>query len=682
MKHVWKIILLVLLFMLFVSCTTQQGITQKGDKPVTLEEQAQAIADIMVNDYQAASVQYELIDRGTIVLSGSSGVFDRASNRSVTKDDMYGIGSTSKMFTIAATMLLWDQGKVDLDASLTTYIPSFSMADERYKDITVRMLMNHSSGLNGSTLGNSFLFDDNRTLAHDTLLANLSTQRLKADPGFFSEYCNDGFTLLEIMVENISGISFSDFIAQHFSQPLGLKNTKTPRDEFDKDSRIARLYHPLYDGALPTETVNVLGTGGLYSTAQDLCTFSQVLMGTKTDILSLEAAEMMMAEEYKRGMWIDHTGDNFFAFGLGWDTIHGYPFSNHGLQALFKGGDTMLFHSALIVIPSLELGVAVTSSGGASILNYILGATILEQHLLQKGYIDHIYETPQSQLKPNPSAMPAQYATYSGLYGDADSIIEVAIEDGILSMKPQGAEEALRYLYVKDNLFQAEDGNNTLMLSLQSDGNIYIQSNTIIDIPKLGSVPFFSFTHQKLENNTLEPSLYAVWSTREGKAYYMVNEVATAQQYFLNNSLKLSDYMSSGYAMGGAKIIEEQLAVNTLKFRDVGDLHFTMIEEKEYLFINDMVYIREDFIPPLSSVTNHCVIGQNGFAKYFSIDEQMQGKTMVVTVPEGASFAVYDKEGNCINFSIVSKNNTTILPEEGKIVFVGQSGDRFELSFI
>ena len=82
------------------------------------------------------------------------------------------------------------------------------------------MLLNHSSGLQGSTLGNAFLFNDNDTYAHDTLLQQLSNQNLKADPGAFSVYCNDGFTLAEILVERVSGMSFTEFLHQNFTEPL------------------------------------------------------------------------------------------------------------------------------------------------------------------------------------------------------------------------------------------------------------------------------------------------------------------------------------------------------------------------------------------------------------------------------------------------------------------------------
>lgn len=681
MKHSIKLMLLGFLLIFLFSCSTQQAASHTSRNNLSFEEQAQAIADVLVSDYGTTSVQYALIDHGRIVLSGSSGVFDKTSNRPVGKDDMYGIGSTSKMLVATAVMMLHDQGKVDLDASLTTYIPSFTMADERYKAITVRMLLNHSSGLNGSTLANSFLFDDNRTLTHDTLLENLATQRLKADPGAFSEYCNDGFSLLEILVEQISGMSYTEFLTKYISQPLGLENTKTPLDELDRTNRIVRLYHPAYEGALPTETINVLGTGGLYSTSEDLCRFAQVLMGTKPEILSLEAVQMMQAEEYKKGMWIEHTGDNFFAFGLGWDTVHGYPFSEYGLQAFFKGGDTLLFHSALLVIPSLEKAVAIVSSGSASVLDYIVGATIMEHYLLEKGEIDRIYEPPLPS-KPVRSEMSNEYEAYSGLYADSTSMVEVSIKDGILSLKPLGAEKAIQYIYTGNRLFQSEEENKTLLFSSQSDGNVYIQSNRIIDVPKLGKVPFISFIYQKLEKTELDPSLLPVWNNRAGKAYYPISEVSTAQLYFLNSALKLVDDPSSGYILGGAKIVDENLAINTVKFRDVGDLIFKMIGAEEYLFMNDMAYICEDAIPTLTMDTTSCLIGEVGYAKYYDISEALYGKTLVVSLPEGGAYAVYDKDGTCINFTTISKNNKTVLPQEGKVVFVGETGDRFNFTFL
>ena len=107
---------------------------------------AQARAQLLLDPgIGAVSVQYAMMDNGTLIESGVAGVYSKRENRLLTSENLYGIGSTSKMFTTVAMLRLADQGKVDLDRPVTDYIPEFTMADERYRDITVRMLLNHSS---------------------------------------------------------------------------------------------------------------------------------------------------------------------------------------------------------------------------------------------------------------------------------------------------------------------------------------------------------------------------------------------------------------------------------------------------------------------------------------------------------------------------------------------------------
>ena len=199
-------------------------------------------AQTLVDQYGVTSVQYAVMTEGEITESGQAGVYSKTEDRALTADTLYGIGSTSKMFTTAAVMKLVDAGKVDLDAPVTAYIPEFTMADARYKQITVRMLLNHSSGLMGSTLNDAFLYGDaNNRDGYTTLLEDLKTQRLKADPGAFSVYCNDGFTLAEMIVERVSGQPFTEYIHDTFTQPLGMEHTVTPADDFAL-SDIARVY--------------------------------------------------------------------------------------------------------------------------------------------------------------------------------------------------------------------------------------------------------------------------------------------------------------------------------------------------------------------------------------------------------------------------------------------------------
>ena len=99
------------------------------------------------------------------------------------KSYVYCVASISKVYTTAAVMQLVDEGKVRLDAPVTEYLPDFRMADDRYQKITVRMLMNHTSGIMGTTQLGAFLYGDASSVHHDELLNILAGQRLKAEPG-------------------------------------------------------------------------------------------------------------------------------------------------------------------------------------------------------------------------------------------------------------------------------------------------------------------------------------------------------------------------------------------------------------------------------------------------------------------------------------------------------------------
>ncbi len=249
-----------------------QKIVQSGQAGVYSKQENRALtADTLygigstVDKYGVTSVQYAVMYDQKIVQSGQAGVYSKQENRALTADTLYGIGSTSKMFTTAAVMQLVDAGKIRLDEPVTTYLPDFEMKDERYRKITVRMLLNHSSGLMGSNLNNGFLAGDRENRqAYTSLLADLKTQRLKADPGAFSVYCNDGFTLAEMIVERVSGQSFTDYIHENLLKPLGMTHTYTPLDSFD-EKQVARIYDAVNpQQELPVEMTQLIGTGGIY----------------------------------------------------------------------------------------------------------------------------------------------------------------------------------------------------------------------------------------------------------------------------------------------------------------------------------------------------------------------------------------------------------------------------------
>ncbi|GLI07768.1 penicillin-binding protein [Paenibacillus tyrfis] len=655
-----------------------------GTDPVTVKERAQVLASKLLSVSGASGVQYAIMDKGSIVLSDNAGVYDKASKAPITKDTMFGIGSVSKMHVSAAAMILADANKIDIDKPLTTYIKDFKMADERYKKITPRMLMNHASGLYGSHYPNSLLFDDNDTIVHDELLTKLQSEHLKANPGEFSVYCNDGFGLLEIMIERVSGMSYTEFLAKYVSTPLNLSSTKTPRDQFDRE-RLTKIYFPTMNQALPIENVNTLGAGGLYSTAEDVTKFAEILMGDRTDVLSKQSAKAMQSPEYKRGIWVPEK-TNAFNYGLGWDTVSLPEFDDYGITALSKGGDTLNYHGFLIALPEHHISMAVLSSGGSSGFNGTFVTKVLLEYLKDQGHIKEIL--PEKTFKPALKVnMPSELLSYAGLYGTKDSTINIEIKDGEIDLPAQygGSIPEQTYVYTGDGQFKSKDGSATLSFDKQTNGKTYVKLNAYTN-EGLGQSMMVFYAYQKLDSNPLQQTTKKVWENRNGKSYYAVDEKINSIFYLAAPmiSKKISVDMDHGYA-NGTKIVNENQAVNAIQIpimagRDVFDLNFYKEGHTEYLKIDGFSYINEDAVQPIyEGNDSFCIIPSNGQAIWYKIDEKSANRVMNVKTPVSGGFVVYDKNGMVVNFSKATNNHSVVLPESGMIVFGGKAGDVFKI---
>ncbi|PEP23642.1 serine hydrolase domain-containing protein [Bacillus wiedmannii] len=641
-------------------------------------------AALLTKSHGTTSVQYALIDNGKLTLSGQAGKNDMEGEQPLTKDTLYGIGSVSKMYATAAVMKLVDEGTVDLDAPVVNYVPDFNMKDVRYKRITPRMLLNHSSGLQGSTLSNAFLFNDNDTYSHDFLLQQLSNQSLKADPGAFSVYCNDGFTLAEILVERVSGMSFTKFLHQRFTEPLKMNHTKTPQDKW-RDEKRAGLYFPAYQGQLPIESVNVIGTGGVSSTAEDMVRFSQLFIGQGKGILSDKVVKAMEQEEYKKGMW-PGDGDNIFNYGLGWDSVKLYPFSEYGIKGLAKGGDTALQHAILVVLPEQKMAAAVLSSGGRSSTNQLLATELLLAALKEKGTIKNIKPN-KSFGKPAKVKMPQDVAKKAGFYGNSETHFKIEITKNGELFLPSNQEE--KYVYTADGSFINEKGTSQLNFVTEKNGRTYLRESTYKSTPDLGQGVMTHYLAEKLEDNVLSKKTAAAWAKREGVKFYLVNEKFSSIEYLVQPKLITTQITRkeglAGYWEGrkitGPNTATHQLQIPVMNGRDTTETHFYTEGGNEYMEMAGLLYVSGTNVKPLDAGQSSKVTLQaNGHAKWFTIPQAAAGKRMTVTLPSKGAFAVYDENGVCVNFTIVSGNNKVKLPKNGTVVIAGAPNSEFAIT--
>jgi len=643
-------------------------------------------AELLTTRFGANSVQYAIIADGHIIVSGQSGKNDEQGQMPLTKDTMYGIASVSKMVTAVAVMQLVDQGKINLDTPVVQYIPEFTMKDERYKQITPRMLLNHSSGLNGSSFRNAGLLEDNDTYAHDTLLKQLAEQTLKANPGAYSVYCNDGFTLAEILVEHVSGMDFTSYLHRYITEPLGMANTKTPLDVLNT-AKMAGLYYPTYAGQAPNQTLNTIGSGGIYSTAEDLARFSQIFTGGAEQVLSGQSVAAMAQDEYKTPLWPDDA-DNSLEYGLGWDSVNLYPFSEYGMKALTKGGDTAFYHSSLVVLPEQNIAAAVVTSGGSSMNNQLLANEILLQALKEKGIIAE-FKPEKSYGTPVKADMPKSMLQYSGIYGSFDGTMNIDItEDGIMSVTSErmfyNSEDT--YKYSEDGTFRSVDGNTMTSFVTKENGRTYFWRRAYFSLPGLGQTAESVYSGEKLQPQDLPAETIEAWTRRDGKKYYLLNEKYTSLVYLLlgpievNLSKQLPGYAADKRITGPNTAVSE-LQIPGMHGRDLTGLTFFTEEGVEYLERDGRVLVSEDGVKPLNIDNKPIVtIPSSGYAEWYTIRDKDWNKTIKASMPSNASFAVYDRSGTCVYFSIIGDKDQVTLPAGGSIVFAGDAGTQFEIS--
>ncbi|WP_252247005.1 serine hydrolase domain-containing protein [Clostridium sp. ZBS4] len=652
----------------------------------TVNEKIKEKANTLVEKYGVTSVQYAMMDDGNIISSGNSGVYSKNNNMSITSDTMYGIGSTSKTFTATAIMKLVDMKKIDLDKPIVNYIPEFVMKDERYKKITTRMLLNHSSGLMGTAYSRTMLWDDNDTIAHDKLLEQLKTQRLKAEPGKFSVYCNDGFTLAEILVEKVSGESFTNFVHENITIPLKMDNTKTSQDGFNRE-KLAKTYSPIAPTIeTPPDSANIIGAGGIYSTAQDLCKFGNIFTKNGT-LLSSNSVNQMISGEYKNGLWLDNIDntETIFNYGLGFDGTEISPFSQYGIKAIAKGGDTLLYHNSTVILPEYNMIAAVSSADGSSLYNEVLACNMLLDALKEKGIIKEIKSDKSFEI-PTKTLINDDIKKYEGTYGASGQIINVKMnENGIMAISNTSLLSKVQdreYLYNGNGVFLKQDGSEKITFE-NKDGKIYLRFDSYIKLPGVGQTAIAQYMGQKLEENKLTAEVNKAWENRNNKKYFNITDKYNSQ--ILSSAPPfIAINFNNGYEMSN-KIIDANNSINIVEIpvmagRDTYDCTFFKESDIEYMKVAENILINQDGLKEISEGNSVCVVEENGYNVWYKINDNLEGKKITVKLPENSGFLVYTKDGVCTNQSALTKNNTATLSGGGYIMFGGEKGSKIDIT--
>lgn len=624
------------------------------------------------------------------------------------KEKIYSVGSISKVYVTTAIMQLSEEGKVELDTPVTEYIPDFTMADERYKKITVRMLTNHTSGIMGTSFKNMMLYDDNDMVSHDELLKSLAGQRLKAEPGAFACYCNDGFTLLDMIVENVSGMSFTEYIDKYIASEIGAEYTGTPVNRFQMENAV-----PVYKfGSIPYDYdyCMSLGSGGVYATASEVANFGSAFFAGNNTLLN-ENSKNKMAVRWDDDPYMD---DN----GLGWDYVEALKYEKAGVTVIGKGGDIDNQHAHLLVAPDEEISVAVLSSGGSSLYNAVMAQALLDVALQEKGIS---VEDTKAELVETVSKVPEKYAKYEKFFVTNNGVWKISFPDmKYMHIEKIGVDNTVNeyYMLTSDGRFVrmesdlsewADEGYpedktmrqdyNQVILSFEEDenGKIFIKSDEFTNINGLGNHTSKAFVAQSIEENLISKDWQTAWKARSNRSLAVYNHKYSSTTYDspigkITMIDEVPGYMFvSSQGLGiplkitGKDTAEAFVTIPGSISREQTDSKVEMVTLKDGTCVEVLSltsgnkYRFLDEIPEITSKVNEVTLHSDE-ASWYHIGDDVAGTKVTFTNPKNSAIYVYNKYNEMIYSTHMKDWSGSVpLPKDGSIVFLGESGSSIKL---
>jgi CubicO group peptidase (beta-lactamase class C family) len=304
-----------------------------------------------------------VLEKGKLVHHAAVGMADKENGKAMRKDSIFQIMSMTKPFTGVGIMMLVEEGKLNLNDPVGKYVPEF----QHHQGMTVRHLMTHTSGLGGGTPPGNADWYYSMKISLAEAVKYYATTPLLFTPGTKWSYSNMGIATLGRIIENLSGVSFENFIAQRILVPLGMTDTFFFPDKATAEQRGRIVVNYCSAGPAGNQKLEPCGHTtlggdsrklragatysapefGLFSTALDLSRFYQMMLNGGT-----YEGKRLLSKASVAAMTMTQTGDLATGhnpgstFGLTWEVTrdaagaamlwspgtfgHGGAFGTHG----------------------------------------------------------------------------------------------------------------------------------------------------------------------------------------------------------------------------------------------------------------------------------------------------------------------------------------------------------------
>jgi CubicO group peptidase (beta-lactamase class C family) len=453
----------------------QDNMIEKAD----LEAFVDGIMRAHMEANHIAGATFSFVKDGEIFFAKGFGFADVEHKKPVLAEStMFRPGSISKLFTWTAVMQLYEQGKLDLDEDINKYLDVFKIPETFPQPITMKHLMTHTAGF--EEMIDHMAVREGKDLWTLERYVSTNIPARIFPPGKFTAYSNYGAALAGYIVQKISGLPFEEYVEKNIFQPLGMKTStfRQPLPSYLED-HMSQGY-TFKKGVFHKEMFELLNgvapAGSLSSCATDMAYFmiAHLQLGRFGDhrILEEQTARLMHSL-----LFTNHPEVSGNAYGF-WELK-----ANH-LRTIGHGGDTIWFHSLLVIIPEKNAGffVSYNSVGGGGSRRTDLAYAILDRYFpVEKSDTMHVSADKQRIQSCAGDYRPTRVVQtkWTKLMSLMMNLSFKVTRDGHL----YGAGK--QWIEVEPYVFREIGGKNKLVFQADKEGHI---SNMFID-----SLPYFAY---------------------------------------------------------------------------------------------------------------------------------------------------------------------------------------------
>jgi CubicO group peptidase (beta-lactamase class C family) len=367
---------------------------------VTLEARVDSLMSGQMSAWHIPGAAVAIVEDGDIIVLKGYGTADLATERLVDPEmTLFHVASISKPVTAGAVLQLAEQGRIDLDRPVNEYLRAVKVESPYDSEMTPAHLLTHTGGFDRSIIGR-------KTRNPDELqdLADFLSRKLPPvirPPGEISVYSNYGFALAGLLVEDVSGVPFAQYMEENFFQPLGMNQSSFAlKPELEEALATGYGWRGSLEPPVPRDYTRTVPASMLRTTAADMARWMLAITGggqlDGQRLLTTASTRLMLTRQFSNNPHLPGR-----SYGLSEGARYSPP------EFIHAGGTTG-FTSALVLLPHIDGGIFVAFNSQAPPWGVV------------RGILEHYDKMLQKKQSNEPAAAEFDTRRYEGYYRNAE----------------------------------------------------------------------------------------------------------------------------------------------------------------------------------------------------------------------------------------------------------------------